>query len=81
MKIIKPIAAEAIAAINADEAAMSFTFPAMSLYSGETKSVMYSMAVFSSSAIQKRRWVASAKNRGHKNSSHVETGEFNFLVS
>ena len=33
---------------------------------------------FSSSAVQKRRWIASAKSRGHKNSILVETGEFKF---
>ena len=31
---------------------------------------------FSSSAVQKRRWIASAKSRGHENSILVETGEF-----
>ena len=30
---------------------------------------------FSSSAIWKRKWVASAENRGHENSDFTETGE------
>ena len=50
--MISPMEAEAIAATKAADAAMSFTFPAMSLYSGETKSTRYSRAVLSSSAIQ-----------------------------
>ena len=44
--------ADTKAAIKTAPAAMSFTFPARKLYSGDTKSVRYSMAVLTNSVDQ-----------------------------
>lgn len=49
-KTINPISAAAQAQINTAPAPMSFAFPALSLYPGETRSVRNSMAVLNNSA-------------------------------